>query len=237
MSLPQLVSPEFTMEIPSTKQKIKFRPFLVKEEKILLMAMESGDQSDVSRTVEQILNNCILDDIDISKLATFDIEYLFLQLRGKSVGEVIELQLKHTKKDSECKHITQFNLNLDDIKVKGDISDGKIMLDDKIGVKVNYPTYKTIADLSKRQVDDQTEMAFKTIAMMVEYVYDKENVYSDFTEDEMEDWINQLNQKQFEKITSFVQDAPKLKQDIEWTCNKCGEKDKITLEGLQSFFT
>ena len=147
MSLPQLVSPEFTMEIPSTKQKIKFRPFLVKEEKILLMAMESGDQNDVSRTVEQILGNCIIDDIDISKLATFDIEYLFLQLRGKSVGEVIELQLRHTKKDSECKHITQFNLNLDDIKVKGDISDGKIMLDDKIGVKVNYPTYKTISDL------------------------------------------------------------------------------------------
>ena len=116
MSLPQLVSPEFTTEIPSTKQKIKFRPFLVKEEKILLMASEGNDPAEMQRAVKSILSNCILTKINVSNLATFDLEYLFLKLRGKSVGEEIELLMKHSSK-SECKHQTTVKMNLDDIKI------------------------------------------------------------------------------------------------------------------------
>ncbi len=235
MSLPQLVSPEFTTEIPSTKQKIKFRPFLVKEEKILLMALESGEPSDIQNAIESILTNCILDSIDVKSLAVFDLEFLFLQLRGKSVGEEIELLLKHVKK-TDCKHVTPFKINLDAIKVNGNISDGKVMLDGKIGVKLRYPTFHMLQKLQGTE-QNNTDSLFKTLALMIEYVYDKEQVYNEFTDTEMETWISQLNQTQFQKITSFFENMPKLKQKIEWTCTKCSEKDSIELEGLQSFFT
>ena len=234
MSLPQLVSPEFTTEIPSTKQKIKFRPFLVKEEKILLMASEGNDPAEMQRAVKSILSNCILTKIDVSNLATFDLEYLFLKLRGKSVGEEIELLMKHSSK-SECKHQTTVKMNLDDIKIVGKVSDGKIMLDDKIGVKLKYPTFDEVAKMSENQ--SNTEIIYKTMAMLIEYVYTEEEVYNDFTDEEMEEWITKLNQKQFAKITDFLANMPKLSQKVEWTCSKCGEKDTVVLEGLQAFFT
>ena len=234
MSLPQLVSPEFTTEIPSTKQKIKFRPFLVKEEKILLMASEGNDPAEMQRAVKSILSNCILTKINVSNLATFDLEYLFLKLRGKSVGEEIELLMKHSSK-SECKHQTTVKMNLDDIKIVGKVSDGKIMLDDKIGVKLKYPTFDEVAKMSENQ--SNTEIIYKTMAMLIEYVYTEEEVYNDFTDEEMEEWITKLNQKQFAKITDFLADMPKLSQKVEWTCSKCGEKDTVVLEGLQAFFT
>ncbi len=234
MSLPQLVSPEFTTEIPSTKQKIKFRPFLVKEEKILLMASEGNDPAEMQRAVKSILSNCILTKIDVSNLATFDLEYLFLKLRGKSVGEEIELLMKHSSK-SDCKHQTTVKMNLDDIKIVGKVSDGKIMLDDKIGVKLKYPTFDEVAKMSENQ--SNTEIIYKTMAMLIEYVYTEEEVYNDFTDEEMEEWITKLNQKQFAKITDFLADMPKLSQKVEWTCSKCEEKDTVVLEGLQAFFT
>ena len=234
MSLPQLVSPEFTTEIPSTKQKIKFRPFLVKEEKILLMASEGNDPAEMQRAVKSILSNCILTKIDVSNLATFDLEYLFLKLRGKSVGEEIELLMKHSS-ISECKHQTTVKMNLDDIKIVGKVSDGKIMLDDKIGVKLKYPTFDEVAKMSENQ--SNTEIIYKTMAMLIEYVYTEEEVYNDFTDEEMEEWITKLNQKQFAKITDFLADMPKLSQKVEWTCSKCEEKDTVVLEGLQAFFT
>ncbi len=234
MSLPQLVSPEFTTEIPSTKQKIKFRPFLVKEEKILLMASEGNDPAEMQRAVKSILSNCILTKINVSNLATFDLEYLFLKLRGKSVGEEIELLMKHSSK-SECKHQTTVKMNLDDIKIVGKVSDGKIMLDDKIGVKLKYPTFDEVAKMSENQ--SNTEIIYKTMAMLIEYVYTEEEVYNDFTDEEMEEWITKLNQKQFAKITDFLANMPKLSQKVEWTCSKCGEKDTVVLEGLQAFFT
>ena len=234
MSLPQLVSPEFTTEIPSTKQKIKFRPFLVKEEKILLMASEGNDPAEMQRAVKSILSNCILTKINVSNLATFDLEYLFLKLRGKSVGEEIELLMKHSSK-SECKHQTTVKMNLDDIKIVGKVSDGKIMLDDKIGVKLKYPTFDEVAKMSENQ--SNTEIIYKTMAMLIEYVYTEEEVYNDFTDEEMEEWITKLNQKQFAKITDFLANMPKLSQKVEWTCSKCGEKDTVVLDGIQAFFT
>ena len=129
MGLPSLATPKFNTTIPSTGQEIEYRPFLVKEEKVLLMALEGGDQKEISKATQNIIKSCVLSDINIDKLATFDIEYLFLKLRGKSVGELVELQLGHS--DSECDHKTEIQINLDEIEVVGDISDGKIMIDDK----------------------------------------------------------------------------------------------------------
>ena len=230
MGLPSIATPQFSTKIPSTGQEIEYRPFLVKEEKILLMALEGGDQKEIARATQNIIESCVITDIDVNKLATFDVEHLFLKLRGKSVGELVELKIGHS--DGECEHKTEVQINLDDIEVTGDISDGKIMLDDDIGVKMRYPG---IADVS--QLDEQNiEAMFDVINNCIEYVYDKDNVYNDFSKKEIKDWTETLSQKQFEKITEFFQNIPKLSYKVEWTCSKCGEKDSITLEGLQSFF-
>ena len=233
MALPVLSSPEFITEIPSTKQKIKFRPFLVREEKILYMALEGKDNTEILNAVITVLTNCILTpNIDIGKLATFDIEYLFLQLRGKSVGESIEIVLRHT--DSECKESVNVAVNLDDIKVQGEISDGKMMLTDDVGIKLKYPHAGEIIKI-ERVAEGQN--VFDSIAYLVDYIYDKETVYNDYSIEEISEWLEQLNQEQFNKIISFMNNMPKLSHTIEWTCNACGEKETIVLEGLQSFFT
>ena len=230
MGLPSIATPQFSTTIPSTGQEVEYRPFLVKEEKILLMALEGGDQKEIARATQNIIESCVITDIDVNKLATFDVEHLFLKLRGKSVGELVELKIGHS--DGECEHKTEVQINLDDIEVTGDISDGKIMLDDDIGVKMRYPG---IADVS--QLDEQNiEAMFDVINNCIEYVYDKDNVYNDFSKKEIKDWTETLSQKQFEKLTEFFQNIPKLSYKVEWTCSKCGEKDSITLEGLQSFF-
>jgi len=232
MALPSISTPEFQTVIPSTGETISYRPFLVKEEKILLMAMEGGDAVEMSNAMLKILKSCILTDVDVGKLATFDIEYLFLTLRGKSVGEVVTLNINHTT-ETECKHLTEMKLNLDDIKVQGDISDGKIMLTEDVGIKLRYPQMTDLYDVNT----DDSESLFKMIRKCIEYIYDKQEVYSDFTEEELETWVDGLNQTQFKTITKFFEDAPKLTHTIEWTCDQCKKADSIKLEGLQSFFT
>ena len=232
MTLPVLSSPEFITEIPSTKEKIKFRPFLVREEKILYMALEGGDPKEIQNATIKVLNDCILTpNVDASKLATFDVEYLFLQLRGKSVGENVDVVLRHT--DSDCKETVNVSINLDDIKVVGEISDGKLMLTDDIGIKLKYPV---AGDINKLQVEEGMNV-FNSIAYMVDYIYDKETVYNDYSREEIAEWLEQLNQKQFTLITEFMNNMPKLSHKVEWACNVCGEKETIVLEGLQSFFT
>ena len=233
MALPALSSPEFMTEIPSTKQKIKFRPFLVKEEKILYMALEGQDPIEITNAIQNTLESCILTEgIDVAKLATFDIEHLFLQLRGKSVGEEVEIVLRH--KEGDCKESVNLSINLDEIKVKGDITDGKIMINDKIGVKMRYPSF---SDTSKITDVDSAEGVFGALAVLIEYIYDKETVYNDFDRSEMVNWLGNLNQEQFKKLTDYIQNVPKLSHEVEWTCNVCKKKETILLEGLQSFFT
>ena len=231
MALPSLSSPEFITEIPSTKAKIKFRPFLVREEKILYMALEGGDATEIQNATVKVLNDCILTpDVDVSNLATFDVEHLFLQLRGKSVGENIDIVLRH--QDSDCKETVNVSINLDDIKVTGEISDGKIMLTDDIGIKMKYPRAGDITKLQTSEIN-----IFNSIAYLVDFIYDKDNVYNDYSIEEIAEWLEQLNQKQFQLITDFMNNMPKLSHTVEWTCNVCGEKETIVLEGLQSFFT
>jgi hypothetical protein len=230
MALPSIATPEFITTIPSTGQEIRYRPFLVKEEKVLLMALEGKDQKEITNAIVRLLNSCVLDEVDVGKLATFDIEYLFLQLRGKSVGEVVELTLSHT--DSECKHRTKYNVNLDDIKVRGDIKDGKVMITDTIGVKMKYPTIIGATKINS----EKSSGIFELITSCIEYIFDEENVYADFTPKEIDDWLGQLNQNQFKKIAEFFEGMPTLRYDLKWKCEKCGEEDEIALEGLQSFF-
>lgn len=231
MALPSLSTPEFQTVIPSTGETISYRPFLVKEEKILLMAMEGNDQKEIEIAIKKILSNCILQDIDVNKLAMFDMEYLFLQLRGKSVGEVIDLSVTHL--DSECKHRTDIKVNIDNIKIQNLDQEKKVMLTDDVGVMMKYPTMQEAMGVS----GENTEAVFEILSKSVDYVFDAENVYSDFTEAEIVEWINGLNQTQFQKILAFFESMPKLSHEVSWKCKECKEEDTITLEGIQSFFT
>lgn len=197
------------------------------------MALEGNDQNEITNAIIKILGNCILSDVDLSKMATFDIEYLFLKLRGKSVGEVIELKVGHSNPDNPCKNRTEIEINIDDINVVGDKPNDKIQLDDNIGVKLRFAGMN---DISRVDTDSSSDL-FKMIASCVEYVYDQENVYGEFNTKEMETWLEQLSSEQFAKITDFFNNAPKLQHVVKWKCPECGEEDEITLEGLAAFFT
>jgi len=230
MALPSIATPEFSTNIPSTGEKIVFRPFLVKEEKILLMALEGNDQQEITTAILNILNSCILSEVDVSKLSTFDVEFLFLNLRGKSVGEVIEVKMGHT--DGECKALTDASIKIDDIGIVNEISDGKIMLTDDVGVKMRYPTVQDVAKLDMKNSDD----TFGLIAQCVEFIFDQENVYNEFTQEEIIDWVGNLNQTQFKNIALFFEGMPKLSYELKWKCDACGESETRTIEGLQGFF-
>lgn len=236
MALPILNSPEFEATIPSTKQKIFFRPFLVKEEKLLFMAMQGGDSKEIQNAVRRILQACIkTEDVDVDKLAVFDIEYLFMQLRGKSVGENIELRLRH-RDNEECKYVQDIELNIDDIQVTfPEGHTNTIMITDDIGMKLNYPTMNTIGDASPDANDMDGIM--NIIANSVECVFDKEEVYESFTKKDIVEFIESLSQTQFSKLTEFFSTLPKLTHDITWKCPTCGVEEHVHLEGLDSFFT
>jgi hypothetical protein len=231
MALPVMAVPTFKTKVPSTGKQIEYRPFLMKEEKILLMAMEGGDAAEMAAAMKRTLESCIMTEIDIESLATFDLEYLFLQLRGKSVGEVIEISVGHTG-ETECQHRTEVKINIDDIKVSGVKKDKTISITDEIGVKVRYPSMNDALKLDS----DDGDAPLKLIASCIDVVYDKENVYDEFTEDEMIEWLERLNKKQFDSVVKFFENIPKLSYKVEWTCPECKQKDSFVLEGMADFF-
>ena len=235
MALPKIATPEFETVIPSTKETITFRPFLVKEEKILYMALEGGEQNDIYSAIKKILENCILSDYNINKLSAFDVEYLFLQLRGKSVGEVITLKLKHPQEGSDCDHAEEVEIDIDSIKMAEDPKHNKVIqIDENLGIQFRYPYMQDVVNAGTEK--DNMKATFNMLASCVDTVFDRDQVYDDFTKEEITEFIENLSKSQFEKASVFFESMPKLKHDIEWTCSKCGKKEKITLEGLQSFF-
>jgi hypothetical protein len=235
MALPQIATPEFETVVPSTKETITFRPFLVKEEKILYMALEGGEQNDIYNAVTKTLENCIISDCNIKKLSSFDVEYLFLQLRGKSVGEVITLKLKHPQEDSDCDHAEEIEIDIDSVKMKEDPRHNKIVqLNENLGIQFRYPTMSDVLTIGEGK-NDLTN-TFDLIASCVDNVFDADNVYDDFTKEEIIEFIENLSKPQFEKASVFFESMPKLQHDLEWTCSECKKEEKISLEGLQSFF-
>lgn len=233
MALPQIATPEHKCIIPSTGEEIKFRPFLVKEEKILLMALESTDLKDTIQSTKQVISNCVLTEgFDVDSLATFDYEFLFLQLRARSVGEVIELKVKHPG-ETECQHSTDVQINIDDIKMNKEMPDMTIMLNDSIGVKMKITGIDAAAEVDF----DKPESLYKFVASNIECIFDKDEVYSDFTPNEIEEWIENLNQKQLETLINWYQGLPKMTYELKWTCPECKKDETIMLEGLDAFFT
>jgi hypothetical protein len=242
MALPKLEAPIFELTLPSTEAPIRYRPFLVKEQKILLIAMESDAEKDIINAIKQIVNNCAVDTVDVDKMPIFDLEYFFTKLRAKSVGEQVDLRLQHGNRinsnGDQCSHVTNFKLNLMEIEVeKEEGHTDKIILDDAsgIGIKLNYPKINISEMVSGK---NQIEGAIEAIKECTDYIFDKDNVYSraDMKESELVEWVDQLSQAQFEKIVQFFQTMPKLKHTITWKCKECHHDDTVTLEGMQSFF-
>lgn len=245
MSLPKISAPIFELILPSTEKTVKYRPFLVKEQKLLLIAMESGDQKSMMNAIKQIINNCSVDTVDVDKLPIFDLEYFFVRLRAKSIGEDIDLNLRHPNsvnaKDEICEHITKQKLNLLEVEVQKSIShEDKIVLDEetKIGIKFKYPTSEFALSIENPEEMNQLDLATDAIINSIDYIFDADNVYKreDYTKEELIEFIDNLSQKQYEKLSSFFETMPKLKHEIKWKCSGCGQEDTVSLEGLANFF-
>jgi hypothetical protein len=240
MALPKIDTPIYDLELPLSKKKIRFRPFLVKEQKNLLMAMESGDRESIEQNVKQVLNNCtVTEGIDIEKLPVIDIEYYFLQLRARSVGEVVENKYRcdNVVDEKVCGNIMETSLNLLDIQVNG-IVEGKdvIELTNTISIKLKYPEFSVLKKLSN--LTNVSDIAFEMIADSVEYIYDGEQFYyaKEVESKEIVQFIESLNQQQFSKIEDFFANLPKIEKTIEMKCSRCGFEHKLDVEGLESFF-
>jgi hypothetical protein len=240
MALPKLEVPTYELELPLSKKTIKFRPYLIKEQKALMMALESSDAKTIQHNVREILDVCTLSkDVDVDELPIIDIEYYFIQLRAKSVGEISESKYRcnNEVEDKVCGNIMEAKIDLTEIKpVQEEYVDPEIQLTDKIIVKMKYPPFKLIKD--SIEMEDITEVTFNMLAQSIEYVYDGEQFHyaKESSVEELVDFIEQLNQEQFEKLEKFFNSIPKLSKKIDMTCSKCGFEHHLDVEGLESFF-
>ena len=237
MPLPQINAPTYELTIPSSKRKIRYRPFLVKEEKILVIAMESNDIGDIARAVKQVLGQCILTKgIKIDKLSTFDIEYLFLNVRGKSVGETVDIKVTCPDDGVTTVPVT---VDLDAIQVTFDPEHDKdIILDDKLKMRMKYPSLDEFIK-ENFQVDQVGfEQSIEMIATCVDMIYSEDETWTgaDFTQKEMIDFLEGLGSKQFKELEKFFTTMPKLTHEIKVTNPKTKKENTIKLEGLAAFF-
>ena len=242
--LPKIDVPVYSINLISNGKEIKFRPFTVKEEKLFLMANESKDLKTIIDTTKQVLNNCIVSEIDIDSLPVFDIEYLFLNLRARSINEVISLNYKcnndvKNENDDEthkCGHTVKIDVNILDIKPKSNKKiDSKIQITDKVGMVMKYPNFET---LKKYEGENETEIILRLTADCIDYIYDADQIYyaKDTTEEELIEFIETMQSKDLEKVKEFFDNIPKLAKDLDFKCKKCGYEEKINVEGLESFF-
>ena len=236
MALPKLTTPTYELEIPSTDEKIKYRPFLVKEEKILMMAMESKENADITQAVKDIVSECTFNKVKIDDMPMFDVEYIFLQIRSKSVGEVSKLKLLCP---DDKKTYAEIDLNLTEVKVQvGEDHTNKIELENGMGIIMTYPT---IDSFSKSGIKDiNASNMLDVISHCILQIYEKngEKTYDpkDQTKKELTDFIEQLNTKQFKEVQKFFETMPKLKHDITIKNPKTKKESKVTLTGLNDFF-
>ena len=240
MALPMNNMPTFYLTIPSSGKKVKYRPFLVKDEKALMIAQQSEDLVVMVETLKGVIKSCVLEDLDVESLATFDIEYMFTQIRGKSVGETVELLFScdndHGEQNDKAR--SKVTLNLADIEVKKSPEHtNKIELFGDVGVIMKYPTISATKKLEAGGADN-IDNVFEVVAESIDYIYQGEDVYyaKEQKKEELLQFLNNLTTEQFIKIQKFFETMPKLSTSVEYTCPICGKEHKKTLEGLQSFF-
>ena len=247
MGLPTITVPKYSLKLPSSGKEIKYRPFLVKEEKILLIAMESEDDQQMIDATTTVIKNCVFGDIDVDTMPIFDIEYIFLWLRAKAKGELVEL----TYTCPDCSNGIDISFNIENIKIKKiEKHTNKIKLTESLGVVLKYPNITLQSKLDKFNDESETEKLFKTVQYCIDYIYDAEATYpaKDHTEQELKDFLESLTDEQFQKIAKFFEEVPTLKHTVKLECkNKikgddkkkskpCQYKEDVVLEGLASFF-
>tara|TARA_B100001093_G_scaffold46230_1_gene39296 strand:- start:703 stop:1422 length:720 start_codon:yes stop_codon:yes gene_type:complete len=238
MPLPKIATPTYELDLPSTGKTISYRPFLVKEEKVLVIALESEDTKQITTAIKAVLKNCVLTKgIKVETLPTFDIEYLFLNIRGKSVGE--ELEVNIICPDDEETNVPIF-INLDDIKIqKSDEHDKQIKLDDNLMMEMKYPSLEQFIK-NNFDFDDKNAMdqSFDLIATCIDKIYNEDEVWAtaDCTKKEVKDFLESMNSSQFKEIEKFFETMPKLKHIVKVTNPKTKVKSEVVLEGLASFF-
>ena len=236
MALPKLGYPTYELELPSTGKTVKYRPFLVKEEKVLLMALEAKDEKQVISAVKDLIKNCVISRLKVDTLPSFDLEYLFLKIRGASIGENIALTVT-CQDDNET--TVEANINIDEVEVlKSEDHSTKIMFDDKTGIVMRYPSMKEFVDREFLQKEMKTEEVYGFIADSIDQIFDDEEVYDSTTttKKEFRTFVDSLTTKQFEKIQQFYVTCPKLSHTFKVTNPNTGKESEFTIEGLQSFF-
>ena len=239
MPLPKINTPTYELVLPSTGKKIKYRPFLVREEKILIMALESEDMNQISSGIVQILNDCILTrGVKVEKLSTFDIEYLFLNVRAKSVGESVEVNV--TCPDDEETVVTMA-IEIDSIKVKKNKSHrNTIKLDDTLSMKLKYPSFNQFVETNfEVEGQGQVDNTMSMISSCIDMIYNDEESWSaaDSTKKELDEFLEQLNTKQFKMIENFFNTMPKLSHTVKVKNPKTDIESDVVLEGLAAFFS
>ena len=236
MVLPQVVLPTYELTIPSNGKKIKYRPFVVKEEKLLLLSLESQDEKEIEKSVKTLLKGCIQSRVKLEELAMFDLEYIFLQIRAVSIGEIVDMKV--TCKDDEKTQVT-YQMNLSEVGViKPEGSDPKIMLNDELGVIMKYPAWNEFISGSIMGKDPSTDTVLEIIAGCIDQIFDKEDVYdsSTTTKKEFIQFVEGLTNTQFEKIQQFFENIPRLEHKFTVKNPNTGVDSEFIINGLTNFF-
>ena len=232
MALPKInAAPKYEAVVPSTKQTVRFRPYLVKEEKVLMMAMETQDNKQAMAAVVDTIESCVSEPIDKNKLTTFDVEYLFTRIRAKSVGETVKTGLKC----ENCEHANEVVIPIEDITINVPDVDSKIEIADNINLILRWPRYNDVTDLS--DFKSQTEMTFTMIERCIESVETAEEkiIFKDESAADRKAFIESLSGDQFIKLKDFMESMPQMRHELDFKCGKCGHDNHFVLQGMQDF--
>lgn len=238
MALPKIEYPTYTIQLQSLKDPVRFRPFLVKEQKLLMMAVESSNSETVVASLMQIINNCVLEEIDVSKLPLVDLEYFFLNLRARSVSENVDIYFKCKNKveDKECDMVIDMSVDLlNEVKIVNLATTNKIMFNNKVGVLMRYPS---INQLNLVDEEDAVLMQIKLIVDCIDKIFDEESVIDadESTEEELIEFVSNLSSSDYDKLLSFTNTTPTVQYSKKHNCPRCGFEHSMLLEGLNDFF-
>jgi hypothetical protein len=232
MPLPKISQPVFQLTLPSSGKVVHYRPFTVREEKILMMAQESGEKRDIINSYKQLINNCSVDPVDVDRLASFDLEYFFIQLRAKSVSNIAKIQVK----DPDDGELYEVEVNLDKIEiVKNAQTSNNVKLTDTIGIILKYPTFNVLASIN--DAEDKMDTTLSILRGCIDQVYEGEEVHdtANYSIKEMDEFLLSLNKSQVEEIQKFFEAMPKLVYKAKYFNSK-KELKELTIEGLDNFF-
>jgi len=229
-TLPNVSAPTMVVELPVSKQKVKYRPFVIREQKALLLAQEAKDAEVVLETIKSVIESCTSGTLDFDKTPTVDVAYFFLQLRIASVGANVRFSIKCVK----CEEDNVINMSLEDVKIDSSNLVNDIRITDTVGIKFRLPTINDAAILDSEAEDKQMKLLYS----LIDYIYDEDSVYSksDYTEEEFAEWLNNLNDVQLSKFANFIETIPELSHTLTFDCHACNHTQSRTLEGLHNFF-